>query len=697
MKKRYFGACLASVLVLLVVGSCHIPTSPDSKASSLKVGTVTIRFPMRNRARTVLPDWNTAITSYSVTMTSHDGFPTLTTTVSNGESASFSSVGVGTWDIGVTALSGATTVGAGSLTGQAIDAGSNLSLTIPVYGTQTGTGNYSFMFSVPASTSIDYVSAQLYGASSMTAIGSAIVPYLSTSGSNLVGTIAQTGIASGAYHLQMTFYRGGSTGTVAGVYGEFVNVWDNVTSDQWLDSSGNLKSQRTFSITDFNSTDASLLNLVVSGGGSALALSPGFSSDVTTYTATSSSSVTITPTESLPGQGIQYQVNGTSGTWTSIGSGLTSSAMTLGSSSTVIYVKVTASDQVTTSTYKVTVSLPETVTLGAQSGMIVSGTAGSASLAATTSNVAAGTAGTVTWYTSADGATTTTAPTGVTASVSAASSNTATVTMTADTTAVAGSYYFTLTESTAVSAVTTFTVDAALTIPRDGLVGEWLFDDNANDTSANGNNGTVWGATFSSDRFNSTSSALRVDGTSGYAQLPYVAIPSGISYSVSLWVNRSGWLSTSNYNAALIWGDMNQPKFSVSYSNNTGNFYFGGWGTDYQTSPTAFTADQWIHVVVVVNSDIANLYINGVNDGMAVSVDSVDKTNFYIGNTLENNEGIYGFDGLIDDIRIYDRALSNSEIVSLYSEGGWTGPREVSLGVNPQLSPAAWQAALRSR
>ena len=104
--------------------------------------------------------------------------------------------------------------------------------------------------------------------------------------------------------------------------------------------------------------------------------------------------------------------------------------------------------------FRVVRSAPSaTVTLGDQTGKIVSGIAGSASFAATTSNVAAATAGTVTWYSNSDGTTTTAAPTGLTPSVSAVASDATTVTMTADTTAVAGTYYFKLTEGTAVSAV----------------------------------------------------------------------------------------------------------------------------------------------------------------------------------------------------------------------------------------------------
>lgn len=50
-------------------------------------------------------------------------------------------------------------------------------------------------------------------------------------------------------------------------------------------------------------------------------------------------------------------------------------------------------------------------------------------------------------------------------------------------------------------------------IPTDGLVGQWLFDGNADDSSGNGYNGTVYGATLTTNRFGAANSAYYFDGT----------------------------------------------------------------------------------------------------------------------------------------------------------------------------------------
>lgn len=98
------------------------------------------------------------------------------------------------------------------------------------------------------------------------------------------------------------------------------------------------------------------------------------------------------------------------------------------------------------------------VTIGAQSGSIYSGFAGTATFAVSTVNVSEGNAGTVSWYANAAGTATASAPTGISAAVSAVSSSAATVTMGIAASAVAGTYYFALTEGDVSSAVTALTV-----------------------------------------------------------------------------------------------------------------------------------------------------------------------------------------------------------------------------------------------
>jgi formylglycine-generating enzyme required for sulfatase activity len=98
------------------------------------------------------------------------------------------------------------------------------------------------------------------------------------------------------------------------------------------------------------------------------------------------------------------------------------------------------------------------VSLGSQSGSIISGTAGTATYTATTVNVPDGTAGSFVWYGSSSGGATTDPPAGITPTVTSVSSNGATVKMAATSSAAGGSYYFALAEGDATSARATLTI-----------------------------------------------------------------------------------------------------------------------------------------------------------------------------------------------------------------------------------------------
>ena len=72
-------------------------------------------------------------------------------------------------------------------------------------------------------------------------------------------------------------------------------------------------------------------------------------------------------------------------------------------------------------------------------------------------------------------------------------------------------------------------------VPTNGLVGYWPFNGNANDESGNGNNGTVNGATLTTDRFGNANSAYSFDGVDDYIQTNYTGISGSNSRSFSLW------------------------------------------------------------------------------------------------------------------------------------------------------------------
>jgi hypothetical protein len=354
---RRIQAALALSLISTLFSACA--------GTSAASGPASLRISFQTGTKAIVADFSSLITSYEVSLLSQNGYSSLSASVASGEAATFSSVPPGTWDVNVVAYNGTVSVAAGSVQGNVVGGGASLSITVPISGVQAASGGYSFSLSLPASTGIDAISAQLYQGA--TAQGSAQSLSLANDGTTISGAVSQSGIQSGAYRLELTFKRGAIT---AGVYGEAVNIWDNVTSDRWLDGDGNLQTARAFSAEDFNSSNATLSNLSLSENGVSLNLSPGFSSSTLSYAAsTANGFLNLTATQSVPGQSIAYQVGGTTGQWISLKSGVTSALINANAALTTVYVRVTSSDG-TEGTYTLSVSAPGSASITVSGGSL---------------------------------------------------------------------------------------------------------------------------------------------------------------------------------------------------------------------------------------------------------------------------------------------------------------------------------------
>lgn len=215
-------------------------------------------------------------------------------------------------------------------------------------------------------------------------------------------------------------------------------------------------------------------------------------------------------------------------------------------------------------------------------------------------------------------------------------------------------------------------------VPTNGLVGWWPFNGNANDESGNGNHGTVNGATLTADRNGKANNAYSFDGISNYIE---IASSSNLlvtsSYSLSTWVNVLSFNSGGfPYQPAIIskidGGDW-YGGFELRAAgdvNNTVNFYgtsgnIGGQNTSIYKSGQKINV--WNYLVVTYNGSKVKMYIDGI------CVDSIDRTGNIQTSSLPLRFGRRGgsyncwFNGNIDDIAIYNRALTQQEITALYT------------------------------
>ncbi|MCX6924193.1 MAG: cadherin domain-containing protein [Verrucomicrobia bacterium] len=200
---------------------------------------------------------------------------------------------------------------------------------------------------------------------------------------------------------------------------------------------------------------------------------------------------------------------------------------------------------------------------------------------------------------------------------------------------------------------------------NDGLVAYYPFNENANDATGNGFNGTVVGALPTTDRFAFSGGAYLFDGSNSRIDMAGTEglNPTNNQLTVSAWV-----LLNSLPPQALIVGK-HQCRVGTGYllMCNGGHFEFYVQ-RDSIISPQVCIVGIWYHVVGVLNGTSRALYVNGeqVASGTAVTMQSNDNI-IQVGTLTTGDCYPNHLSGKIDDVRIYHRAFSTPEVVGLYA------------------------------
>lgn len=214
-------------------------------------------------------------------------------------------------------------------------------------------------------------------------------------------------------------------------------------------------------------------------------------------------------------------------------------------------------------------------------------------------------------------------------------------------------------------------------IPTDGLVGWWPFNGNANDESGNGNDGTVNGAQLTEDRFGESNSAYYFNGLS-YIETP--AINTINKLTLAAWIKAeapAGVYNSFNYSASIIDHNpeqVNNNGYALYYNNiidNIGiyaNSNYSGNAESEIISNTEMPLNQWIYCVYTYDSGIGNIFLNGeliATDSNMAQLGQNDSPVLF-GKAIWANDGNL-YLGKLDDIGIWNRALSAEEIQQLYT------------------------------
>ncbi len=220
-------------------------------------------------------------------------------------------------------------------------------------------------------------------------------------------------------------------------------------------------------------------------------------------------------------------------------------------------------------------------------------------------------------------------------------------------------------------------------VPVNGLVAFYPFSGNANDVSVNGNNGTVSGATLTSDRLGVSSNAYSFDGSNDFIKIDNNLISSSPeSFTISFWVN-----SNSNLDGALI-NDRPNTNYGYKYMIAINQLRFTMANETNCAVNNTFNnqnlqLNNWYHIVVVFDYLLQQrkTYINNIlveNDFGYCWPNNFCST--YIGASIAPGSMGMFFNGKIDDIAIYNRDLTQQEITTLYN--GCTGNEITTQPIN---------------
>jgi len=204
---------------------------------------------------------------------------------------------------------------------------------------------------------------------------------------------------------------------------------------------------------------------------------------------------------------------------------------------------------------------------------------------------------------------------------------------------------------------------AAIIDPHPGLVGWWRFDEGtgtiASDSSGNANTGTINGATWVDGEYEK---ALSFDGETSYVIIPDNSnLDFGTDdFTISFWFNPTS-LTWSNILYKRADSNGVNAGYQIVVHNNRFYAIIGDGTNGVTVLSNSISAGVWQHCLLVVNhAGSAQFYVNGLASGSPISMTSVGNTNNDIPLKIGGNSAYYT--GILDEVRIYNRALPLTEI-----------------------------------
>lgn len=219
-----------------------------------------------------------------------------------------------------------------------------------------------------------------------------------------------------------------------------------------------------------------------------------------------------------------------------------------------------------------------------------------------------------------------------------------------------------------------------------GLIAHWPFNGNSADVSGNGHNGTDFNITYGNGITGASNTAAIFNGTSSYITVPYKTDLNIAQYSIAAIVKPLGfytgtcqvnsilWRGTQytsgNYGLHYFDNPYDQSCYITDTSKNVFAAFAGpntsGNGSQWQAAVKVVT-NNWYKVIATYKNDTIRIYVNGVNvSTYNVTTGPIGNSTagLWIGANYNSTPTFYPYwyNGIMDDLAIYNRVLDDSEI-----------------------------------
>jgi len=217
-----------------------------------------------------------------------------------------------------------------------------------------------------------------------------------------------------------------------------------------------------------------------------------------------------------------------------------------------------------------------------------------------------------------------------------------------------------------------------------GAVAHYQFEDNTNTSTATdsvgSNDGTITGATYETGKVGSF--ALEFTGGSQYVDLGDTNFFENTDFTAAFWLNLNTIPTNANkyYTLAPGYDDITHPPHIFYDNNNLTNSdgiairSFDGNNVDFINSNVSHSVGSWVHVAISLDNSngSVNIWIDNSKEVNGATLNNLTTNNqdYYIGAyNSGNGTDEEGLGGLMDDVVVYDRILTDTEIDRLYQRG----------------------------